>query len=736
MASAKTEERLTEAAAAYRDLTVDVEGMTCSSCAARIERVLKKQPGVLDVNVNFATSEAVVRVATDAEPGFDSLREAVHSRGYDLRLHRQQVEEEDVEAARERRRYLWRLALAWPLAAAIFVLSMTAMEAGWARWTMFALAVPVQFVAGWPFLSVAGRLARHRAANMDTLIALGTLAAFGYSTWALVAGEELYFDTSAVIVAFLLLGRYLEARAKGRASQAIRALLAMGAREATVVKDGQEFVIPAEKVKVGDLVRVRPGEKIAADGVVVEGRAAVDESMLTGESVPVEKGPDDEVAGATTATDGTLLVRATRVGSDTALAQIARLVAEAQASKAPVQRLADRVSGVFVPIVMAIAAATFLGWLVWTGGEVGASLAPAVAVLIIACPCALGLATPVAIMVGTARGAQVGVLIRGAEVLERSRDVDVVVFDKTGTLTEGRMTVVDVVPDTWNADPVTADDVLLTAAAVERGSEHPIARAVVAAAGDLDVPPAEDFRAERGLGATAVVGGREVAVGRPGFLFDRGLTSFAELDERQAGLEADGATVFAVGWDRRVRGLVAVADTLRADAPDVVRGLRELGVEVAMLTGDNRATAEAVARRAGIDRVLAEVLPGDKAGEVRRLQDEGLVVAMVGDGINDGPALTQADLGIAIGTGTDVAIEASDITLVRPDLDGVGKAIRLSRRTFRTIVQNLFWAFGYNVAAIPLAAFGLLSPILASAAMAFSSVSVVMNSLRLRRFRG
>lgn len=483
-----------------------------------------------------------------------------------------------------------------------------------------------------------------------------------------------------------------------------------------------------DQVKVGDLLRVRPGEKIPTDGVVEEGASTVDESMLTGESVPVEKGVGDEVAGATLNVDGTLLVRTTRVGSDTALAQIVRLVSEAQSNKAPIQRLADRIAGIFVPIVIGIAAVTVLGWLVATGDARDAVVA-AVAVLIIACPCAMGLATPAAIMVGTGRGAQLGVLIRGGEVLERSRRIHTVVFDKTGTVTEGRMRLVDVVGD---------DASLTRAAAAESASEHPIARAVVdgAAERELAVPQATGFRSVAGFGVRSTVEGEEILVGRRSFLEGDGCEVPGWLAEEEARLEAAGKTVFLVGWGGKARAALAVADTLKRNAAEVVQALHGMGIEVAMITGDNRATAEAIAREAGIDRVIAEVLPAQKVDEIRRLQTEGKVVAMVGDGINDAPALAQADLGIAIGTGTDVAIEASDLTLMSGDLKGVVTAIRLSQRTFRAIVQNLFWAFGYNVVLIPLAAAGLLNPILAGAAMAFSSVSVVSNSLRLRQFRG
>ena len=704
------------------ELRLDVLGMTCGSCAARVEKTLNKQPGV-EASVNFATGEAVVRLADEAPP-FETLREAVRGRGYDIRPHHDEAEE---AARREERAWLYRLLVAWPLGLTVLFLLLFGMEVTWARWTAFALATPVQFVAGWPFLKGAAIRARTLTANMDTLIALGTLAAFAYSVWALFAGEDLYFDTSAVIIAFLLLGRYLEARAKGRASEAIKRLLELGAKEAHVVRDDKEMKVPADAVQVGWLLRVKPGEKIPADGVVVEGSSAVDESMLTGESVPVEKTVGDEVAGATVNVDGTLLVRTTRVGSDTALAQIVRLVAEAQGSKAPIQRLADRIAGVFVPIVIAIAAVTALSWFV-VSGDARDALVPAVAVLIIACPCAMGLATPAAIMVGTGRGAQLGIIIRGGEILERTRRIDVVVFDKTGTLTEGRMRL-------------TADsgcvETLERAAAVETFSEHPIARAVVQGARDrgIDVPEASDFRALPGRGARASVGGREVLVGRRQLLEEAGYTVPPSVAREAERLQAEGNTVFWVGWDGVAAGVVAVADTLKEGAAEAVRGLHELGVEVAMITGDNRVTGEAIARGVGIDRVLAEVHPEEKVEEIRRLQAEGKVVAMVGDGINDGPALAQADLGIAIGTGTDVAIEASDITLIKGDLAGVVSAIRLSRKTFRTIVENLFWAFGYNVAAIPLAAFGLLNPIIAGAAMAFSSVSVVTNSLRLRRFK-
>ncbi|MGH2572344.1 MAG: heavy metal translocating P-type ATPase [Actinomycetota bacterium] len=707
-----------------KELNLDVIGMTCGSCVQRVEKTLLKQPGVLDAKVNLATAEATVRLAEDAAP-FEALKAAVQNRGYDIEIQRDGRGDDSGRA--EEQGWLRRVWLAWPLGLAVMFLSMFWMEATWARWTAFVLTTPVQFWAAWPFLEGAARRARSFSANMDTLIALGTLTAYFYSVWALFADEVLYFDTAALILAFLLLGKYLEARARGRAGEAIKRLLELGAKEAHVIRGGREFLMLVDQVKVGDLVRVRPGEKIPTDGVIEEGGSTVDESMLTGESVPVEKISGEAVTGATLNIDGTLLVRTTRVGSDTALAQIVRLVADAQSSKAPIQRLADRIAAVFVPIVIGVAVVTAIGWAI-AGGTARDVLVPAVAVLIIACPCAMGLATPAAIMVGTGRGAQMGVLIRGGEVLERSRRIDVVVFDKTGTLTEGRMRLVDVIGD---------DEVLVKAAAAESSSEHPIARAVVDGAEErgLAIPEASGFRSLAGLGVRAEVEGVKVLVGRRRLLEEQGSGIPDWLADEASRLEGEGKTVFWVGWDDKARGALAVADVLKPNAVEVVEALHGLGVEVAMLTGDNLATAEAIARQARVDRVLAEVMPADKVKEVRRLQAEGKVVAMVGDGINDGPALAQADLGIAIGTGTDVAIEASDLTLISGDLKGVVTAIRLARRTFRTIVQNLFWAFGYNVVLIPLAAIGLLNPILAGAAMAFSSVSVVSNSLRLRRFR-
>jgi copper-transporting P-type ATPase V len=609
-------------------------------------------------------------------------------------------------------------------------------DPGW-RLALFVVATLVQFGVGWPFLREAARRARRGTANMDTLVAVGTLAAYGFSVvQLLIGGMELYFETAILLIAFLTLGRYFEARARGRAGQAIRALLELGAKHARVLRDGAEVLVPVEQVTVGDLLRIRPGEKVPVDGEVLEGTSAVDESMLTGESVPVDKAAGDRVAGATVNTSGVLTVRATAVGADTALAQIVRLVEQAQAGKGQLQRLADRISAVFVPLVMAVAALTFTGWAV-LGGDPVKGLIAGVAVLIIACPCALGLATPTAIMVGTGRGAELGVLIKSVEVLERTRRVTTVVVDKTGTLTRGQMALTDVVA----AEGVDRAELLRLAGAVEADSEHPIGAAIAAAArhhGEL--PAAHRFQAVAGQGVHAEVAAGDggpvtVWVGRHKLAADAGLLVPKALEAAAERLEQEGRTAVLVGWQGEARGVLAVADTLKDGAAELVGRLHGMGLEVAILTGDNQATAQAIAAAVGVDRVLAEVLPADKVGEITRLQAaEGRVVAMVGDGVNDAPALVQADLGIAIGTGTDVAIQASDLTLLRGDLAGVATAIALSRRTYRTIVQNLFWAFGYNTAAIPLAAAGLLSPVIAGAAMALSSVSVVANSLRLRRF--
>ncbi|HET8651795.1 MAG TPA: heavy metal translocating P-type ATPase [Gaiellaceae bacterium] len=704
-----------------------LEGMTCASCATRIERKLNKLDGV-EASVNLATEQAAVRY-DPARAEVDDLIRAVEAAGYHASTgERAEAAERGADVLRTR------LVAAAVLTAPLVALTMLPplQFRGW-EWLAFALATPVVLWAGFGFHRAALANARHRAATMDTLISIGTLAAWGWSVVALAALEDAntYFEVGAVITTLILLGRYLEARARRRSSAAVRALLELGAHEARVLRDGREVVVPVEDLRPGDLFVVRPGEKIATDGVVEDGSSAVDQSMLSGEPVPVEVLPGDEVAGATINASGRLVVRATRVGAETALAQIARLVEEAQAGKAPIQRLVDRVSGVFVPIVLGLSLATLAGWLLFTG-DATAAFTAAVAVLIIACPCALGLATPTALMVGTGRGAQLGILIKGPEILERTRRITTVVLDKTGTITEGRMWVADVVP------AVGADrgELLRIAGAVEDASEHPIARAIADRAREElgDLPAVERFTNRAGLGVEAVVDGHAAVVGRPVLVADRGLELPDDLVGARAEAEADGRTVVAVAWDGAVRGLLVVGDRVKPTSGAATADLRGLGLDPVLLTGDNERTARSVAGAVGIERVLADVLPADKVAEIRRLQDAGEVVAMVGDGVNDAPALAQADLGLAIGTGTDVAIEASDLTLVSGDLRSAADAIRLARRTLWTIKSNLFWAFAYNVAAIPLAVLGLLNPIVAAAAMAFSSVFVVTNSLRLRRF--
>jgi Cu+-exporting ATPase len=726
-----------------QQVQLSIGGMTCASCATRIEKKLNRMPGVV-ASVNYATETATVEYAGPV--GVPALIATVEATGYTAALPAAK------EAPADQRSFARRLTVAAVLSAPLLVLAMVpgAQFRGW-EWVALVLATPVVSWAAWPFHRAALVNLRHGAATMDTLISLGALVSYTWSVFAMaLTGTETYFEVGAALTTFLLAGRYFEARAKARAGSALRSLLELGAKEVTLLTAAGETRVAIGALHIGDVFVVRPGEKVATDGVVVEGTSAVDRSLLTGESVPVEVGPGDAVVGATVNAGGRLVVRATRIGAQTQLAQMARLVTEAQSGKAPVQRLADRVAGIFVPVVLVTSAAVFAGWLL-AGQGGSAAIAAAVAVLIIACPCALGLATPTALLVGTGRGAQLGLLIRGPQVLESTRRADTVLLDKTGTLTSGRMALAAVItpelvrparpdevlerldqPDEPSVAGADAREALAMAAAVEHAAEHPIARAIVAGARErgLAVAPVTDFVALPGLGARGVVGDREVTVGRPA-LFDRNpliATVAAQADQ--------GRTAVLVGWDGEAKAVLAVADTVRPSSVEAVAALRGLGLRPVLLTGDSTVVARAVAAQVGIDEVIAEVLPADKVQAVQRLQAQGRVVAMVGDGVNDAAALAAADLGIAMGTGTDAAIEAADLTLVRRDLTAAPAAIRLARATLRTIKGNLFWAFAYNVAAIPLAAAGLVTPVLAAAAMALSSIFVVTNSLRLFQFRG
>ena len=732
-------------------LELPISGMTCASCAARVEKRLNRLDGV-QASVNYATEQASVAFAPDKLTAAEVVS-AIEQAGYTASL---PSPEHGVPRLARRPGTRLRMRLIFSAAASLPLLLMgmiPALQFDYWQWLSLQLATPVLVWAGWPFHRAAWTNLRHGTATMDTLISIGTIAAWTWSVVSLFflgAGEpgmrhelslvperggqtgDVYFEIVGIVITFLLAGRTFEARAKRRAGAALRALVELGAKHAAVLEaDGTERLVPVAQLRAGDRFVVRPGEKIATDGEVVEGASAVDRSLLTGESVPVEVAPGDVVTGATVNAGGRIVVRATHVGADTALAQIGRLVTRAQSGKAPVQRLADRVSAIFVPVVIAIAVATLGFWL--GAGETGVALAAAVAVLIIACPCALGLATPTALLVGTGRGAQLGLLIKGPEVLESTRLVDTIVLDKTGTVTEGRMSLRRVVV----ADGVDEAHALALVGALENASEHPIARAIATAARERGGEPAGvgAFTSHAGIGVRGTVAGHAVAAGRPALLSQAEASELPpELEQARIAAEAEGLTAIVGSWDGAARALFVVADRIKPSSAEAIRRLRELGLRPVLLTGDNETTARAVAAQVGIDEVIAEVLPAEKAAVVRRLQREGRVVAVVGDGVNDAPVLAQADLGMAIGTGTDVAIEASDLTLVSGDLRAAADALRLSRRTLRTIKGNLCWAFGYNLAGLPLAAAGLLNPMIAGAAMALSSVFVVSNSLRLRRF--
>ncbi|MEU3046672.1 heavy metal translocating P-type ATPase [Streptomyces sp. NPDC006984] len=740
---------------AAHEVELTIGGMTCASCAARVERKLNRMEGV-EATVNYATEKARIAFAPDVVVA--DLIATVEATGY--------TAEEPAPAAPEapgadgggrpedgltplRQRLVTAVVLSVPVIAMAMV---PALQIEYWQWLSLTLAAPVVTYAAWPFHRAAWTNARHGAATMDTLVSVGTSAAFLWSLWALFFGTagvpgmthpfeftiarsdgagNIYLEAAAGVTAFILAGRYFEARSKRRAGAALKSLMELGAKEVTVLRGDRQETIPVAGLRTGDRFLVRPGEKIATDGTVVEGSSAVDASMLTGESLPVEVAAGDRVTGGTLNAGGRLVVEATEVGEDTRLARMARLVEDAQNGKAAAQRLADRISAVFVPVVIALSVAT-LGFWLGNGAGLTAAFTAAVAVLIIACPCALGLATPTALMVGTGRGAQLGILIKGPEVLETTRAVDTVVLDKTGTVTTGRMELLAV----RTAGTVDADRALRLAGALEHASEHPVAHAVASAAAERTgpLPAPEDFANVPGLGVRGTVEGHALLVGRPRLLEQQGIDLPAALAEARAAAEAGGRTAIAVAWDGEARALLEVADAVKDTSAEAVRRLRALGLTPLLLTGDNRAVAEAVAAEVGIEEVVAEVMPEEKVEVVRRLQEEGRTVAMVGDGVNDAAALAQADLGLAMGTGTDAAIEAGDLTLVRGDLTAAADAIRLARRTLATIRTNLFWAFAYNIAALPLAAAGLLNPMIAGAAMAFSSVFVVGNSLRLRRF--
>ncbi|MFI6940574.1 heavy metal translocating P-type ATPase [Streptomyces sp. NPDC050418] len=748
----------TGAVQAQAQVELEIGGMTCASCAARIEKKLNRMDGV-EATVNYATEKAKVHFRDDISVG--DLIATVEATGYTAQepepprtADTAGDEAGKAPASDELRTLRERLTTAVVLSVPVIAMAMIpALQFEYWQWLSLTLAAPVVTYAAWPFHKAAWTNARHGAATMDTLISVGTSAAFLWSLWALFFGTagtpgmthpfeltiartdgagNIYLEAAAGVTAFILAGRYFEARSKRKAGAALKALLELGAKDVTVLRDGTtEVRIPTSELKTGDRFLVRPGEKIATDGTVVEGSSAVDASMLTGESVPVEVGVGDAVTGATLNAGGRLVVEATRIGADTQLARMARLVEDAQNGKAAAQRLADRISAVFVPVVIALAFATLAFWL-GNGAGWSAAFTAAVAVLIIACPCALGLATPTALMVGTGRGAQLGILIKGPEVLETTRKVDTIVLDKTGTVTTGRMTLLA----TQTADGVSADELLRLAGALENASEHPIAQAVAAGA-PQPLPVPEDFANVPGLGVQGIVEGHAVLVGRTQLLAEWEIHLPVELERALSAAEAAGRTAIAVAWDGEARGVLEVADAVKDTSAEAISRLRALGLTPILLTGDNKAVAEAVAAEVGIapEHVIAEVLPQDKVDVVKKLQAEGRSVAMVGDGVNDAAALAQADLGLAMGTGTDAAIEAGDLTLVRGDLRAAADAIRLARRTLGTIRVNLFWAFAYNVAALPLAASGLLNPMLAGAAMAFSSVFVVANSLRLRGFK-